>query len=384
MSKIEAAYTTSLDVAATFGKRHSHVIRAIEALPNDDFRLLNFEATSYKDSYGRDQKAYAITRDGLTLLGMGFTGAKAQAPKRAIIKERFESMNEKEFAITQVSLNGEDSIGVSAKELHAKLEIAKDFSDWIKAQFVRADLIEGVDFLLPQKGEQDDEPAPRVIYPQKGENKFRDPRGRKAIDYVLSIDAAKQIAMMSQSPKAKAIRLYFIEVEKRYRAQATNGYAIPQDYAEALELAAKQVREIKAKQALIEANNALIAEQKAKIEADKPRIDFANRLLKSEGSLSLRDYAKVLCAKGFSIGEKRLFEKLRKIGILDKNNKPYQKYVESGIFSLKSSVYPNKSTGDSIVYTQTRITAKGQEHIYALIAPKNLFTSPKGIEKWEA
>jgi len=70
--------TTSVIIADRFGKRHDHVIRDIENLEcPDEFGLPNFGETSYTDQWNRKQKMYLITRDGFTLLAMGFTGKKA-------------------------------------------------------------------------------------------------------------------------------------------------------------------------------------------------------------------------------------------------------------------------------------------------------------------
>lgn len=70
--------TNSLLVAEKFEKRHDNIIRDIEFLKRD---VLNSEemyvAINIPDSYGRERKAYAITKDGFTLLAMGFTGKKA-------------------------------------------------------------------------------------------------------------------------------------------------------------------------------------------------------------------------------------------------------------------------------------------------------------------
>lgn len=90
---------------------------------------------------------------------------------------------------------------VNARHLHAFLEIGKDFSTWIKVQIQRCDLVENVDFQpLTQKGER------------LGNGRFN---GSNKIEYALSIEAAKEIAMMSQTPKGKMARRYFIECERR-------------------------------------------------------------------------------------------------------------------------------------------------------------------------
>lgn len=69
---------SSRDIAEHFGKRHDHVLRDIETLGKDlpNFGEMFFD-TEIPDSYGRQQRAYLMNRDGFTLLAMGFTGKEA-------------------------------------------------------------------------------------------------------------------------------------------------------------------------------------------------------------------------------------------------------------------------------------------------------------------
>ncbi|CAM4031088.1 Rha family transcriptional regulator [Campylobacter armoricus] len=78
--------TTSLDIAAVFNKRHDNIIAKIETFPKDSFTDLNFKASKYTDSTGRVLPCYKITRDGFSLLVMGFTGEKAYKWKIEFIK----------------------------------------------------------------------------------------------------------------------------------------------------------------------------------------------------------------------------------------------------------------------------------------------------------
>ncbi len=90
------AKTTSNIIAETFGKRHDNVIRAIESLEiPENFGALNFEVVEYTDAKGELRKAYEITRDGFTLLAMGFTGKKAMEFKIKYIN----AFNEMEKAL---------------------------------------------------------------------------------------------------------------------------------------------------------------------------------------------------------------------------------------------------------------------------------------------
>lgn len=79
---------TSLDVAETFGKEHKNVLRDIRELGcSEEFNRLNFEPISYTDTMNRKQDAVAMTRDGFTLLVMGYTGELAMKFKEGYIKQ---------------------------------------------------------------------------------------------------------------------------------------------------------------------------------------------------------------------------------------------------------------------------------------------------------
>ncbi|EAJ6150254.1 Rha family transcriptional regulator [Campylobacter sp. CNRCH_2016_3089] len=77
---------TSLSVAEVFNKNHKNIIRKINEFPKDNFTKLNFEPSKYTDSTGRVLPCYKITRDGFSLLVMGFTGEKAYKWKIEFIK----------------------------------------------------------------------------------------------------------------------------------------------------------------------------------------------------------------------------------------------------------------------------------------------------------
>ena len=89
MNKEEVTVVTSLDVAETFGKRHADVLRDIENLEcSDDFRERNFALSKYSvENNKRSYPMYYITKDGFTILAMGYTGEKAMKFKEAYIKQ---------------------------------------------------------------------------------------------------------------------------------------------------------------------------------------------------------------------------------------------------------------------------------------------------------
>ena len=84
----------SLVVARIFEKRHDNVVRDIKNLDcSEEFRLLNFEESSYINAQGHSQPCFNLTRNGLVFLVMGYRGKKAAAFKEAYIR-RFDEMEE--------------------------------------------------------------------------------------------------------------------------------------------------------------------------------------------------------------------------------------------------------------------------------------------------
>ena len=120
--KENKAITTSLEIARVFEKEHKDVLRAIKNLIAkdddfnqgknvlvdkeveiiDNFNRLNFKPVEYIDSKGEKRPMYEMTRDGFTLLAMGFTGRRILQFKIAYI----EAFNKMEQALTASSNAG--------------------------------------------------------------------------------------------------------------------------------------------------------------------------------------------------------------------------------------------------------------------------------------
>lgn len=93
---------SSRKVAEIFEKEHRRVLQDIRELScGDDFRLHNFVQSSYINSQDKEQPEYLMTRDGFTLLAMGFTGSKAMQWKIKYIEtfNRMEAELSTPFAI---------------------------------------------------------------------------------------------------------------------------------------------------------------------------------------------------------------------------------------------------------------------------------------------
>lgn len=95
----DMARVDSLYVAQFFEKEHKNVLRDIEKItePNsglsEKFARLNFELSSYRNLQNKKQPCYMMTRDGFTILAMGYTGKKAMKFKELYIR-RFNEMEQ--------------------------------------------------------------------------------------------------------------------------------------------------------------------------------------------------------------------------------------------------------------------------------------------------
>lgn len=94
LNKKEVNVVSSLDIAETFDKEHRRVLQDIRELQcSDEFRQHNFVQSEYVNSQNRKQPMFLVTRDGFTILAMGYTGEKAMKFKEAYINQ-FNAMEE--------------------------------------------------------------------------------------------------------------------------------------------------------------------------------------------------------------------------------------------------------------------------------------------------
>ena len=109
---------------------------------------------------------------------------------------------------TGITWNGENITAVNVRDLWKFLESRKDFSSWIKRRIEKYGFTEGCDYLLHKFMEQL-------------------PSGAKhRIEYMVSLDMAKELVMVENNERGRQARQYFIEVEKRYRQSAVTAESI--------------------------------------------------------------------------------------------------------------------------------------------------------------
>ena len=116
-----------------------------------------------------------------------------------------------------------------------------------------------------------------------------------------------------------------------------------------------------------------IEELNAKIEADKPKVLFADAVSSSDTTILVGEMAKILKQNGVDIGQKRFFEWLRQNGYLIKRkgsewNMPTQRSMELGLFEIKESTHID-GNGCNITTKTPKITGKGQQYFIGEFLP---------------
>lgn len=211
-----------------------------------------------------------------------------------------------------------DEPTVSARSLYEGLEIKKRFSSWFESN--SQGFIEGEDFTSVLSGTVVNNGAHRDLQ-----------------DYLLSVDMAKHICLMSRTDKGKQCRQYLIDLEKAWNTPE-------QVMARALKLADKAIKNLE-----------------LTIEEQRPLVDFANKVSDISNLIDMGKMAKLLKDEHINIGRNRLFEWLRRKEILMKNNMPYQRYIDGGYFQVKESVY--ETPYGSKTQQTTYVTGRGQIYI---------------------
>jgi phage antirepressor YoqD-like protein len=105
------------------------------------------------------------------------------------------------------------------------------------------------------------------------------------------------------------------------------------------------------------------AEKQKQIELQAPKVDFYDRVTKSDSTFDMNEVSKVL--KYDKMGRNNLFKILREKGILNADNQPYQKFVAQGYFKLVEDRKIIK--GKECVFPQTVVFQKGVDFINRIL-----------------
>lgn len=222
--------------------------------------------------------------------------------------------------LINVTLNDSHEPVVSGRQLHEALEVKTPYDKW----FPR----------MTEYGFTENEDFSTFLSQSTG--------GRRATDHVIKLDMAKEIAMIQRTDKGKEVRQYFIQVEKDFNSPE-------KIMARALLMADKKIHKLE-----------------TQIEADKPKVLFADAVSASHTSILVGDLAKLISQNGYKIGGNRLFVWLRENGYLIKRkgsdwNMPTQRSMEMKLFEIKESTITHPDGHISVSKT-VKVTGKGQQY----------------------
>lgn len=231
-----------------------------------------------------------------------------------------------------VTTNG-DKLTLSARELHKELNIAGRFSRWFE-QMSEYGFEENVDYTSVQNCTEVQNNGGIQV--------------RELQDYQITLDMAKEIAMLQRNEKGKQIRKKLIELEKAWNSPE-------KVMARALDIAHKT-----------------IANLQIENEEMKPKAIFADTVAASDSSILVGQEAKLISQSGCKMGQNRFFAWLRENGYLcskgENYNMPTQKSREMDLIEIKIRTVTNPD--GSVRETKTPvITGKGQ--IYFINKFKN-------------
>lgn len=227
--------------------------------------------------------------------------------------------------LVNITLNENQEPVVSARDLHKSLEISKRFSAWFEQNSKL--FIENEEFASVPKG--------TPVTGGNGNIQYLD-------DYVLTLDMAKQLAMMSRTDKGKEVRKYFIQVEKDYNSPE-------KIMARALLMADKKITNLTIQ------NNHLQLELK---EAQK-QARYLDLIIESKNSIVITQIA-----ADYGMSAQRFNKILHELGVQHKVNNQwilYRCHMAKGYTDSKTIIINEKPR------MQTTWTQKGRLFLYELL-----------------
>ena len=212
--------------------------------------------------------------------------------------------------LLKIDTSDAERITVSARDLHKALEVSTDFNHW----FTR----------MCEYGFEAQKDFTTFLSESTG--------GRPSQDAQITVDMAKEIAMLQRTEKGKEVRKYFIQIEKEWNSPE-------RVMARALTIANKTIETLKIENSEM-----------------KPKADYFDNLVERNLLTNFRDTAKEL-----GLRQTDLINNLIEDGYVYRDQKsklkPYAKYGKTGkgLFELKE--FSKNDHSD----VQTLITPKGRE-----------------------
>lgn len=226
---------------------------------------------------------------------------------------------------------------VSMKDLYTFLEVRENWTDWTK-RMLGYGFDENVDYEAVSVFRQ----HPNGI------------GGTTVKDYALTLDCAKEIAMLQRSERGKMARQYFIECEKQLRS---GKYALPTTYKEALQSLLIEVENNER----LQAQNDL---QRIELQKQAPKVAYYEDVLTSKSTYNANQIAKELGMSAVTLN-KRLHE----LKVQYKQGGQwllYHHHQDKGYTKTVTHTYTD-SQGETRTSSSTVWTEKGREFIHSII-----------------
>ena len=215
--------------------------------------------------------------------------------------------------------NEDDGIKIDGRQLHMFLEVETPYHKWFP-RMCEYGFNENVDYWTEDK----------IVRREDGSIM---PQTQK--DHHLTLDMAKEIAMLQRNEKGKEARQYFIKLEKDWNSPE-------KIMSRALKIADRQILSLT-----------------VQLEEAQPKITFADAVCSSKQSILIGELAKLIKQNGIDIGQNRLFKWLREHKYLMRGNEPTQKAMELKLFDVTERTINNPDGSVRITRT-TKVTGKGQ------------------------
>ena len=228
---------------------------------------------------------------------------------------------------------------VMGRRLHEELEVATQYTMWFD-RMCEYGFTEGIDYVVC---------LPNLVSETRG--------GQNKQDHQMTMDMAKEIAMLQRTEKGKEVRQYFITVEKAWNDPM-----------------ATLARSLQFSQKLLDSFKSENAHLQSTLQIQAPKVLFADAVAGSHDSINVGTMAKLLKKNGYEIGEQRFYEWLRTNGycIREKGrsyNRPTQRSMELKIMEIKESTRISAS-GTSHLDQVTLVTGKGQIYFLNKLIPR--------------
>lgn len=224
---------------------------------------------------------------------------------------------------------------VNARDLHKFLGSRQDFSNWIKARIEQCDLVENVDFVFFNK------------FIEKS-------KGRPKVEYILTITAAKELAMVEGTERGKLARKYFIVCEEKLKQLMRQpSYKINDPIARARRWADEQEQHTRRLQSMQE-----------QLTTQQPKVKYVEKVLASKTCYTSTQMAKEL---GITSG-KMLHKLLHDAGVMFKQSLQWMltaKYVDCGYTQCRTHMHITEGN-TAVTKTYTVWTEKGRMFLHEL------------------